>query len=305
MIIELRHSKSLCVDYKTIKGNNPILKHTAIILLAICHLPLQSAAQVRLQWKVTPAQPLFYNVVLDLTNTTGFSLGDADIPAAVINQEAAQNFFDLFGKKPCYAILRNKSNKLVDVKISQRLEDSGMDEKTLEAYKNQLGLEENVLLRGMVFADGGISTYFIENQQKSLLSAGFELPSKAISKGDTWGIDFSCLDLDGVIITDTISRKTLVKAEELEFIEGDTLVTISYDLSEFMQGKRQLTKDQFKEMGFAVKYIGLGKFSVQQGRWLEYNAVFTLETSGLMNGKMKGIFALKPVEEIPEAYKKF
>lgn len=281
------------------------MKHIFLSLLAICHFSLQSTAQVRLQWKVTPAKPLFYNVVLDLTNTTDFSLGDADIPAVVITKEAAQNFFDLFGEKPCYAILRNKSNNLVDVKISQRLEDSGLDEKTLDAYKNQLGLEENVLLRGMVFADGGISTYFIENQQKSLLSAGFELPSKAISKGDTWRIDFSCLDLDGVVITDTISRKTLVKAEELEYVGGDTLVTISYDLSEYMQGKRQLTKDKFKDMGFDVNYIGLGKFSVQQGRWLEYHAVFTLETFGLMNGKMKGIFAMRPVEDIPEAYKKF
>lgn len=281
------------------------MKHIFLSLLAICLFSLQSTAQVRLQWKVTPANPLFYNVVLDLTNTSDFTIGDADIPIKTITQEAAQNFFDLFGKKPCYAILRNKSHQLVDVKISQRLEDSGMDEKTLDAYKNQLGLEENVLLRGMVFADGGISTYFLENQQKSLLAAGFELPNKAISKGDTWRIDFSCLDLDGIIITDTISKKTLVKAEELEFAGGDTLVTISYDLSEFMKGKRQLTKDKFKEIGFDVRYAGLGKFSVQQGRWLEYNAVFTLETFGLMNGKMKGIFALKPVEDIPEAYKKF
>lgn len=281
------------------------MKHIFLSLLAICLFSLQSTAQVRLQWKVTPANPLFYNVVLDLTNTSDFTIGDDDIPIKTITQEAAQNFFDLFGKKPCYAILRNKSHQLVDVKISQRLEDSGMDEKTLDAYRNQLGLEENVLLRGMVYADGRISTYFLENQQKSLLSAGFELPNKTISKGDTWRIDFSCLDLDGIIITDTISRITLVKAEELEFAGRDTLVTISYDLSEFMKGKRQLTKDKFKEMGFDVRYAGLGKFSVQQGRWLEYNAVFTLETFGLMNGKMKGIFALKPVENIPEAYKKF
>ena len=56
-----------------------------------------------------------------------------------------------------------------------------------------------------------------------------------------------------------------------------------------MKGKSQLRKDYFKELGVEVRYIGLGKFSVQNGRWLEYNAVFTLETFGMMNGKMKGI----------------
>ena len=259
--------------------------------------------QIRLEWKVEEGKPLFYNAVLDVSSTTSFVITDTDIPEEVISEQAAQNFFDLFGKKPSYVIMRCKHKNIIDVKLSQRLEDSGMDSEMIEAIKSELGIEENVILRGSVFSKGGIYTYFIENQQKSLLSAAFELPSKEISKGDIWEIDFSCIDFKGVIITDTVSRNIKVKADSVEIINGDTVVTVSYDLAEFMKGKSLIGRDKFGEMGFEVKYIGIGKFSVNQGKWLEYDAVFTLGSFGIVAGMMKGVFSLRPVDDIPIQYK--
>lgn len=260
-------------------------------------------AQVRLEWKTATGKPMYYQAVLDVASTTSFTIGDNDLPDKVISEQAARNFFDLFGEKPSYVVMKRLPKNIIDVKISQRLEDSGMDEKTVAAIKKELDLEENVLLRGAVFSDGGIYTYFLENQQKSLLAAAFELPKKAVSKGDVWAIDFSCLDIKGVVITDTVARNIQVKAEDIETIQGDTIVTISYDLTEFMQGKTQIGKDKFKPMGFAVKYLGRGKFSSNQGRWLAYDAVFTLESAGMMTGKMKGVFSMRPVEDVPAPFK--
>lgn len=279
------------------------MKKLILILLTVFIGNFSIFSQIRLEWKIKEGKPLFYNAVLDISNTSSFIIGDTQITKKVISENVAQNFFDLFEKKPSYVIMRHKTNDIIDVKISQRLEDSGMNAESVEEIKNELGLEENVILRGSVFSKGGISTYFIENQQKSLLSAVFELPKHEISIGDIWEIDFSCIDMKGVIITDTVSRNIKVKSDSFEIINNDTIVTISYNLHEFMKGKTQLGKDNFKELGFEVKYIGLGKFSTNEGKWLEYNAVFTLEYFGIMAGKMNGVFALKPVDDIPIQFK--
>lgn len=279
------------------------MKKLILILLTVFIGNFSIFSQIRLEWKIKEGKPLLYNAVLDISNTSSFIIGDTQITKKVISENVAQNFFDLFEKKPSYVIMRRKTNDIIDVKISQRLEDSGMNAESVEEIKNELGLEENVILRGSVFSKGGISTYFIENQQKSLLSAVFELPKHEISIGDIWEIDFSCIDLKGVIIADTVSRNIKVKSDSFEIINNDTIVTISYNLHEFMKGKTQLGKDSFKELGFEVKYIGLGKFSTNEGKWLEYNAVFTLEYFGIMAGKMNGVFALKPVDDIPIQFK--
>lgn len=283
--------------------SNEKMKKIILVLVSVFTGYSSISGQIRLEWKIEEGKPLYYNAILDVSNTSSFEIKDTDLPKKIISEQAAQNFFDLFGKKPSYVVMRWKPKNVIDVKVSQRLEDSGMDSETVEAIKKQLGLEENVLLRGSVFSNGGICTYFIENQQKSLLSAAFELPTKEISKGDVWEIDFSCIDLKGVIITDTISRNVKVKADNVEMINADTVVTISYDLTEFMKGKRQISRNDFKEIGFEVKYIGIGKFSTNQGKWLDYDAVFTLESFGIMAGKMKGIFSLRPVDDIPVQYK--
>lgn len=279
------------------------MKKLLLSVLSIFIVHSAIVAQVRLEWKTAAGKPMYYQAVLDVASTSSFSIGEKDLPEKVISEQAARNFLDLFGKKPSYVVMKRQPKNIIDVKISQRLEDSGMDEKTVAMVKEELGLEENVLLRGAVFSDGGIYTYFLENQQKSLLAAAFELPKKAVSKGDVWAIDFSCLDIKGVIITDTIARNILVKAEDIETLQGDTIVTISYDLTEFMQGKTQIGKDKFKPLGFDVKYLGRGKFSSNQGKWLEYDAVFTLEAAGMMTGKMKGIFSMRPVEDVPASFK--
>jgi hypothetical protein len=46
-----------------------------------------------------------------------------------------------------------------------------------------------------------------------------------------------------------------------------------------------------------------GKSNFRTGKWLEYDAVFTLESMGMMTGKMKGIFSMRPVEDIPAPFK--
>lgn len=259
-------------------------------------------AQVQLRWKVENG-PLYYQTVLDVSSTTDFIIDNSDSTLVMINRESAQQFFDLFGKKPCYTRLQGKGANVVEVKISQRLEDSGLESEMIEAMRTELGINENVILRGNVFSDGGMQSYFIENQQKSLLSAGFELPKKPVNKGDIWEIDFSCIDLKGLVITDTASRVLRVKADDIVIRGEDTIVVISYDLSEFMKARTRLRKDEFKEIGFWIKYAGRGEFSVTQGKWLDYNAVFTLETLGIMQGKMKGIFGLRPIQDIPQQYK--
>ncbi|MCC6411658.1 MAG: hypothetical protein IT270_08365, partial [Saprospiraceae bacterium] len=147
--------------------------------------------------------------------------------------------------------------------------------------------------------------YFIENQQKSLLAAAFELPDRPVQKGDTWKVDFSCMDIRGVMTTDTIVRNLNVKAEDIYTTpEGDTMVVVTYDLYERLVA----TSRSYKKKGdmltsMRVQYYGRGTFSIKQGRWVAYNAVFTLESFGMMAAKMKGVYGLMPVDDVPEVFK--
>lgn len=60
-----------------------------------------------------------------------------------------------------------------------------------------------VMLRGAVYEDGSIESFYVKNDQRNLIALFFQLPDKAVRIGDTWSIDVNFISMDQNFKCDT------------------------------------------------------------------------------------------------------
>ncbi|MEP6750069.1 MAG: hypothetical protein ABJB86_20190, partial [Bacteroidota bacterium] len=131
--------------------------------------------------------------------------------------------------------------------------------------------------------NGSIQSFYVKNDQKNLIAMFFELPNRQIKVGDSWSLNMNFISMDQNFKCDTSYKKNNVTLIGLKQIAGQTTAIIKYDLTEFVSGdfNNPLAGNNKKTM-MKMTYNAIGEFSVDKGRWTNYDGILSLSASGVM-----------------------
>jgi len=198
--------------------------------------------------------------------------------------------------------LTNKGNGVIDIVMTTRPKEKAKEipkdttgSKVGDMLKMMQAMNQGIMLRGSVYANGGIHSFWVKNSQKNLIALFFELPTKPVKIGDRWKLDINLISNDQNFSCDSAYKINEVTLTDIKIIQGETIAVIKYNIVEyvhgsfdsplFMGGGKQPTMMQFSHQAIA-------DFSVDKGRWISYDGIMSLDATGVMTAKTKTKFTL-------------
>ena len=271
------------------------------LTLFLCFLGLLVFSQARdstvfMKWKLKPNEVLFYKTIMqeiDTANHKDLSF-DGMIKAMGINKDHS---FDEVRNKLTklneeiqnanfITHLTEKKKGVINLEMSL-IRDSIKTKKiatTNDKYKETLEMMNQmmtgVMLRGAIYEDGTIESFYTKPEQKNLMAILFELPGKPVKVGDTWSLSISLLSMDQNFVCDSSYRKNQVTLISIENKGGEHIVNLGYDVSEYISGSFLKTKTSMKMM-----YQGVAGFSLEKGRWVMYDGIMSISSIGIMSSQ--------------------
>jgi hypothetical protein len=153
-----------------------------------------------------------------------------------------------------------------------------------------------VMLRGSVYEDGTIESFYTKNDQKNLLAMFFELPGKPVKVGDTWSISVHLISMDQNFTCDSSYRKNNVTLVGIENKNGEHFANLRYDIVEYVEGSFISPFDNSKvETIMKVTFTAAAYFSLEKGRWVVFDGVMSQSSSGIMSSRSKQKLSLIPI----------
>jgi hypothetical protein len=251
---------------------------------------------VFLKWKLKAGEVLSYKTIMEEIDTAnhkdmsmaGFNQvlglkGDSALDAEfknMIRQLNAQVQHSNFITK-----LTEKRKGIIDIAlyakngnsdtIAARAASKGPNGISISA-----GLPAGVMLRGAIYEDGSIESFYTKNEQKNLLAIFFELPARAVKPGDTWPLSVNFISMDQNFVCDSSYKRNTVKLVGIENKNGEHIATLRYDIEEYVRGVFVNT-NTFMKMSFQ----GIAGFSLEKGRWVSYDGVMVLSSDGFMTSQ--------------------
>jgi len=300
-------------------------------LLFLLTLPHFSFAQTDetfdLQWKVSAGDTLSYLTVMDELDSSKFSmdfnlnrfLGDTSISRGTM-QETLKNLQEVYSQWQYVSTLTQKSPELVEVLMNaekkpspEEEEGESDDEEPSEkekAMKEQVQkmMEKNLALRGTLYNNGEIHSFWMKSKQKNLLSLFFELPEKPVKIGESWTLNIDFIAFDQHFLYDSAYKRNEAKLVAIKKQGEETIAVIEYDAVEYVKGTFRVP-DFFQSEGavkevptmMAFTYRGIAEFSLEKGRWVSYEAIAKMDSYGMIDANSQKKFALLPLEKSPEA----
>ncbi len=266
-----------------------------VLFLALVALP--AAAQsgpVLLRWRVPPDSALAFRTTMRNADPTE----SAD--------SATVSLMPRVDRAELTTILRPRPDGETDVDLIQGdvafAESSAADGDSTAAMFRMLrqmqGALGGVQLRARISASGAVTSFWLPQEQKNLVSLFFELPTDSVAVGDEWSLDgVSLLFLRGPFRVDESSRTNTVRLVALEGTPEAPVAMLAYSLREHVAGSFG-----FMEFGFT----GRGAFDVAAGTWQHFAGKMQTSSRVQMGGASMGDgrpsvqdVALEPVR-VPE-----
>jgi hypothetical protein len=112
------------------------------------------------------------------------------------------------------------------------------------------------------------------------------LPGKPVKVGDSWPIEVNFISVDQNFVCDTSCKKNSVTVMSITNINGDQIVKLKYDIIEYVKGSLSSPFDG-KNINTSLKFShrGIANFSLNEGRWLDYNCIMSNSSTGLMSNQ--------------------
>jgi len=200
--------------------------------------------------------------------------------------------------------LKAKRRGIVDIEMvmkqdsaQKKEQDTSQETRNLkEAQAMMMKMSRGVVLRGAMYDDGTIESFYTKGEQKNLISMFFELPGRKIKLGDSWALNMNFISMDQNFICDSSYKKNNVKVIQIESRNNEHIITLKYDILEFVRGDfgSPFSNEPVKTM-MKMTYNAVAEFSLEKGRWVSYNGVMSLTATGIMTSQTTKKFAL--VEE--------
>ena len=272
----------------------------------------QKNEKVELNWKINSGETLSYQTVMTEidTSTVEFNFGglfDALSDSTNENTDEAQKLFEELNKSfkniDFVTNLTSTSNGIIDIVMQTRPKENieevktdTLDEKMAEMMKMMQSMSQGVMLRGSVYETGGIHSFWVKSNQKNLIAIFFELPQNPVKVGDTWELDVNLISNDQNFECDSAFKVNKVTLTDLKTENEETIAVLKYEIVEFVDG----TFNSPSSMGnggstktmMKFTHQAIAEFSIEKGRWISYDGIMSLESSGIMTSNTKKKFSL-------------
>ncbi|SDF07688.1 hypothetical protein SAMN05216464_112151 [Mucilaginibacter pineti] len=269
----------------------------------------QNNNSVLLKWKLKPNEVLSYKTVMEQIDTanqngfniTGFmkSLGMDSAINAADAQKILDQLKSITNRSNLITQLSEKSKGLIDVTTTAKADESKSDtnSKSNEMLQILNKMNGGVMLRGKISENGTIESFYTKADQKNILAMFFELPGRSIKQGDTWSLSVNLLTADQNFKCDSSSKKNVVTALKIENKGGEHLVTLKYDIAEYINGDfiSPVSQGPIKTT-MRMTFQALAVFSIEKGKWVTYEGLGTMVSSGIMTSNFKTKYSLSEIK---------
>lgn len=295
-----------------------IIVFLSCIALAVSRwiLPANIPTYYKLSWKIVEGQPIAYNTAMQVSNSNISVDFDRIFNSDQSDQSTEQSsiFEEILGNigtiQPTYSIVSIlEKNPRDNISVKMILGNVDTSELKSDDWVGQWsslflkGMEGSILLQGEITSEGKIASP-IAQQQKNLLALFFELPTEPVKVGDAWPIDLTCIAVNSAQFTiensDRINQVTLAKIAETP--AGKPVAILDYLIIESVKGKQAIPFFTKESVPTSMKcsFIGQGQFLIEQGRWEQFSAEYTVQTTGIMTSTITQYLALSPLDKVPE-----
>jgi len=260
-------------------------------------------ASVFLKWKLKPGEVLIYKTEMKEMDTANHKDLNIDGFARLLGKDTAsisdeRKIITRLSKEiqnyDMITQLTEKRRGVISIEMSAIDKDKTIPElkaKTLDDSLRNIGkllskLTSGVRLRGSVYEDGSIESFYTKNDQRNLLSIFFELPAKKIKVGDTWALDVHLLSADEYFVCDSSFKRNKVTLVSIENINGEHIATLKYDILEYMHGDfKSPMGEGSQNLMMKMTHQAIARFSIEKGRWVFYEGVMSLSSTGMMSSQ--------------------
>lgn len=254
-----------------------------------------------LTWKVEAGHPITYSIALGyaISNTSiDFEklsgMDQADVAQLRMMQMFGEMVNSVGKRQNTYSVV-STLDKTPQGNISVKM---ALDEESVgspEAFEQSM-LGGMALLQGEMTPDGTITSDYIGQQQRNLLALLFGLPGKPVKVGDTWPIDLVCIYTDASQFTVKKSEKDnrVTFTEVGRTAEGRPIAVLEYEIVELLEGDQTIPVFSKEPVpgSFTCNVSGRGEFLIDEGRWKQFSAVFTIKVTGIVTSDITQSFTL-------------
>lgn len=272
------------------------------IFVVLFVLTVAASAQeaVELRWKLQPGEVLKYQTIMDALDESKISFDFSQFLETAEgstgeNTELEKMLSDLnkaFKDISFESALSLKEENVVEVTIS------GLPSEGEEEADPMRQLMEGVQLRGSVYADGGVHSFWVKSAQKNLIALLFELPKQPVAVGDSWPLEVNFISNDQNFVCNESKKWGKAELVGLEQENGETVAVIRYDFGEMVKGDFVMPglaeEGGGKPLSMNFTHHAVARFSVDRGRWIIYDGLMTLLAEGMMNSDQKTKLTLLP-----------
>ena len=210
---------------------------------------------VVLKWKLSRNEILTYKTLLNtidtaksqdlsidlgaLVNTAGDS-----IKATQINRlsKILSELNKAVTEDPLITNLTVNNKGIIDITMLRKKKaDKLSHDKDTAGIKNSSPdlskmVTDQVVLRGAIYDNGSIESFYVKSDQKNLIAVFFELPNKRVKINDSWSLEVNLITTDQNFKCDTAFRKNHVTLIDLKKVGNETIAVLKYDIMEFVSG---------------------------------------------------------------------
>ncbi|MBT0609236.1 hypothetical protein [Aequorivita echinoideorum] len=291
------------------------MKQKLTILFAVITLTAfgQKNQTVDLKWKIGSNEKLNYLTAMSDIDTSSIEMDFGGLFKALSDStdnglKESKSFFkkfnDAFKNQDYVTTLSNKDNGVIDIVMTTRPKEpiketdiDTTDSKEKEVLKMMQSMTQGVMLRGSVYETGGIHSFWVKSAQKNLIALFFELPTKPVKVGDKWSLDINLITNDQNFDCDSSYKINEVMLIDIKTIDGEKIAVLKYNIVEYVKGNFNTpaffgSDGGQKETMMKFTHQGIAEFSVDKGRWVNYDGIMSLEATGVMTANKKTKFTL-------------
>ena len=291
------------------------MKQKLTILFAVITLTAfgQKNQTVDLKWKIGKSEKLNYFTIMSDIDESSIemdfgglfkSLSDSTDNGLKESKDLFKKINDAFKNQDYVTTLTNKNNGVIDILMTTKPKETikeenivTTDNKEAEVLKMMQSMTQGVMLRGSVYETGGIHSFWVKSAQKNLIALFFELPTKPVKVGDKWSLDINLITNDQNFDCDSSYKINEVTLADIKKINGETIAVLKYNIVEYVKGNFNTpsffgSEGGQKETMMKFTHQGISEFSVDKGRWINYDGIMSLEATGVMTANKKTKFTL-------------
>jgi hypothetical protein len=279
----------------------------ALVFLTSNAFSQKKQQQVDLDWKIGKQEKLSYLTMMTNIDTSSIDLNFGSFNESFSDstktgvdevKSILKKINESLKSVDLVTTLSNKGSGIIDIAVVANLnKNTQLSLDTLDDVKKEIitrlqTMNQGVVLRGSVYQAGGIHSFWVKSNQKNLISIFFELPTKPVKIGDTWKLDINLISNDQNFDCDSSYKFNEVKLIDIKKVNNENIAVVKYNIVEYVKGvfytpSRSNNQGEKIETTMKFTHQAIAEFSIEKGRWISYDGLMTLVSSGIMTANQK------------------